>query len=68
MTTKFIAALQKLNPATPEEIENFHLEKAERQSIFESIRHYVSCKHQVPQHLSAADLMQALSILIGEKQ
>ena len=39
----------------------------QRQRIFESIRHYVGCKHQVPQHLSHADLMKALGILIGEK-
>jgi hypothetical protein len=39
----------------------------ERQQLFESIRHYVGCKHQVPQHLSHADLMKALEILIGEK-
>ena len=39
----------------------------QRQQIFNSIRHYVSCKCEVPQHLSHADLMKALEILIGEK-
>jgi hypothetical protein len=39
----------------------------ERQSLFETLRHYISCKHQVPQHLSKEDLMVALGILVGEK-
>lgn len=39
----------------------------ERQRVFCLVRHYVSCKHQVPSHLTLSDLLVILATLVGEK-
>ena len=41
---------------------------AERQKLFEAIRHAVSSKHQCPEHLSQSDLLVVLATLLGENK
>lgn len=38
----------------------------EKQKLFDTIRHYISCKHNVPEHLDWETLVRVYELLQGE--
>ena len=42
--------------------------ESERQRTFELVRHFLSSKHQCPEHLSQSDLLVVLATLLGESK